>query len=320
MSSRVSHFQIGLFVLATLVLILAGLFWIGAVEFYQETRDYVTYIDSSVEGLSPGSKVRYRGLSVGRVAGIGLAEDEEMIRIDMEIKPDFRIRESHAVQLKLKGITGERYLALIKASPEMERIMPPEGTDPEKSCIPSVPAQMTRLVHGLQSMYEELRSVDMQGLGEQWREVAARANTLLRSEELNASLERVNTLARQLNELAGNVREARPGEEWRNTLRELASSAETAEDLIASLEERVNAVSPRDLARISEQTSAALGQIRASTNATSKRIQATTVLLQQSVLELNRVLTEIRILARTLQRNPGKVLTRPENTNDPFGR
>jgi len=320
MSSRVSHFQIGLFVLATLVLILAGLFWIGAVEFYQETRDYVTYIDSSVEGLSPGSKVRYRGLSVGRVAGIGLAEDEEMIRIDMEIKPDFRIRESHAVQLKLKGITGERYLALIKASPEMDRIMPPEGTDSEKPCIPSVPAQMTRLVHGLQSMYEELRSVDMQGLGEQWREVAARANTLLRSEELNASLKRVNTLARQLNELAGNLRNARPGQEWRSTLREFSSSAETAEDLIASLEERVNAVSPRELARISEQTSAALGQIRASTNATSKRIQATTVLLQQSVLELNRVLTEIRILSRTLQRNPGKVLTRPENTNDPFGR
>ncbi|MEF8822704.1 MAG: MlaD family protein [Desulfohalobiaceae bacterium] len=320
MSSRVSHFQIGLFVLATLVLILAGLFWIGAVEFYQETRDYVTYIDSSVEGLSPGSKVRYRGLSVGRVAGIGLAGDGEMIRIDMEIQPDFHIRESHAVQLKLKGITGNRYLALIRASPELKRITQPEGTDPEDPCIPSVPGQMTRMVHGLQSMYEELRSVDMQGLGEQWREVAARANTLLGSEELNTSLKRLNALAGELNELAGDLRKARPGEEWRSTLRELSSSAETAEDLIASLEKRVNAVPPQDLARISEQTSAALGQIRASTNATSSRIQATTVLLQQSVLELNRVLSEIRILARTLQRNPGKVLTRPENKDDPFGR
>ncbi len=320
MSARVSHFQIGLFVLATLVLVLAGLFWIGAVEFYQETRDCVTYIDSSVEGLSPGSKVRYRGLSVGRVAGIGLAEDGEMIRIDMEIQPDFRIRESHAVQLKLKGITGERYLALIKASPEMERITPPKGTEPEKSCIPSVPGQMTRLVHGMQSIYEVFRSVDMQGLGEQWREVAARANTFLRSEELNGTLERLNALAGELNELAGNLRKARPGQEWRSTLRELSSSAETAEDLIASLEERVNAVSPQDLAQIPEQTSAALGQIRASTNATSERIQATTVLLQQSVLELNRTLSEIRILARTLQRDPGKVLTRPENKDDPFGR
>lgn len=320
MSSRVSHFQIGLFVLFTLVLILAGLFWIGAVEFYQESRDYVTYIDSSVEGLSPGSKVRYRGLSVGRVAGIGLAGDGEMIRIDIKIRPDFRIRESHAVQLKLKGITGKRYLALIKASPEMERITPPEGTDPEQSWIPSVPGQMTRMVHGLQSVYEELRSVDVKALGEEWREVAARANTLLGSEELNASLERINTLTGELNELAGDLRQARPGQEWRSTLRELSSSAESAEDLIASLEERVNAVSPQDLADIPGQTSATLGQIRDSTNATSRRIQATTALLQQSVLELNRVLSEIRILTRTLQRDPGRVLTRPENTDDPFGR
>lgn len=320
MSSRVSHFQIGLFVLFTLLLILAALFWIGAVEFYQETRDYVTYIDSSVEGLSPGSKVRYRGLSVGRVAGIGLAGDGEMIRIDMEIQPDFRIRENHAVQLKLKGITGDRYLALIKASPELERIPPPEGTDPESPCIPSVPGQMTRMVSGLQSMYEELRSVDMQGLGAQWREVAARANALLGSEELSASLKRINSLARELNTLAGNLREARPGQEWRNTLRELSSSAETAEDLIASLERRVDAVPPQDLARISEQTSAALEQIRDSTNATNKRIQATSALLQQSILELNHALSEIRILTRTLQRDPGKVLMRPTNKEDPFGR
>jgi phospholipid/cholesterol/gamma-HCH transport system substrate-binding protein len=320
MSSRITHFQIGLFVLFTLLLVLTALFWIGAMEFYQETRDCVTYIDSSVEGLSPGSKVRYRGLSVGRVAGIGLAEDGEMIRIDMEIQPDFRIKENHAVQLKLKGITGERYLALIKASPELKRIAPPDGTDPENLCIPSVPGQMTRMVHGLQSMYEELRSVDMQGLGEQWREVAARANSLLGSEELNASLKRLNALAGELNELAGDLRQARPGEEWRSTLREFSSSAEAAEGLIASLEKRVNAVPPQDLAKISEQTSAALGEIRASTNATSERIQATTVLLQQSVLELNRVLSEIRILTRTLQRNPGKVLTQPENKDDPFGR
>jgi phospholipid/cholesterol/gamma-HCH transport system substrate-binding protein len=320
MSSRVSHFQIGLFVLGTLLLVLAALFWIGAMEFYQETRKYVTYIDSSVEGLSPGSKVRYRGLSVGRVAGIGLARDKEMIRIDLEIQPDFRIRDSHAVQLKLKGITGKRYLALIKASPEMERITPPEGTAPEEPWIPSVPGQMERMVHSMQAMYNELRSVDIQGLGKQWRNVAAQASDLLRSKELNATLERVNILAAELEALVGNLREARPGERWSAALRELSRSAETAEELITSLERRVDAVSPQDMARIPERTNAVLGQIGKSANATSQRIGTTTALLQQSILELNRVLSEIRMLTRTLQRDPGRILTRPENKEDPFGR
>jgi len=320
MSSRISHFRIGLFLLCSIVLIMAALFWIGAVGFYHKTRGYVTYIDSSVEGLSPGSKIRYRGLEVGRVSGFGLARDGDLIRINLEIRPDFRIERRHAVQLKLKGITGERYLALVKASPNVRRVKPPEGVEPKQPVIPSVPGQMERVVQGLRSVYRDFRSVDVQGLTKQWRTLAARANSLLASDELNATLHRLNTLAGELNDLSRDLRQAKPGEEWRKTMRELSRSAASAEELVASLERRVQAVSPRELAEIPARTNAALAQIRESTNATGLRVQTTAALLQESILELDRALSEIRVLARTLARDPGRILSRPENTKDPFGR
>lgn len=320
MSSKVSHFKIGLFILCSIFLILAALFWIGAVEFYQKTRDYVTYVDSSVEGLGLGSKIRYRGLEVGRVARIDLARDGELIRLDLEIQPDFPIQKSHAVQLKLKGITGERYLALVKASPDAERIQPPQGMEPEEPWIPSVPGQMQRMVQGLQGVYQGLQGVDMQGLTREWRAVAANANKVLSSDELSASLERLNALAAELNGMARELREAEPGEEWGSTMRELSRSAQRAEELIASLERRVRAIEPKEVAEIPDRANKALAQIRESANATGLRVQSTAALLQQSILELNRVLSEIRVLARTLKRDPGRILTRPENKQDPFGR
>jgi ABC-type transporter Mla subunit MlaD len=320
MSSRVSNFQIGLFILCSIFLVLAALFWVGAMEFYQKTRDYVTYIDSSVEGLGLGSKIRYRGLEVGRVARIDLARDGELVRIDLKVQPDFRIQEDHAVQLKLKGITGERYLALVKASPDAKRIQPPESIEPEEPWIPSVPGQMERMVQGVRSMYREFRAVDVQGLASEWRGVAARANELLASEELSASLDRLNALASKLNALATDLRKAKPGQEWSSTMGELSRSARRAEELIASLERRVRAIEPKEVGVIPGRANAALAQIRESTNATGLRVQSTAVLLQQSILELNRVLSEIRVLARSLKRDPGRILTRPENTQDPFGR
>jgi len=320
MSSRVSHFQIGLFVLGTILLVLSGLFWIGAMEFYQETREYVTYIDSSVEGLSPGSKIRYRGLDVGRVAGIGLARDGRMIRIDLEIRPEFRIEEAHAIQLKLKGITGKRYLALVRASPEMKRIQPPEALDSEEPCIPSVPGQMKRVVQGLQSAYQEFRALDMQGLTREWNSLATRASELLASDELSGSLKRLNTLAEELNGLARDLRKADPGQEWSSTMQEVSITAQRAEELIASLESRVQAIEPKEVSEIPGRANAALAQIRESTNATGLRVQSTAVRLQQSLLELNSALSEIRALARSLRRDPGRILTRPETKQDPFGR
>ncbi len=320
MSSRVSHFQIGLFLLFSLALILAGLFWVGAVEFYQETRSYVTYIDSSVEGLSPGSRIRYRGLEVGRVAGIGLARDGELIRLDLEIRPDFRITKRHAAQIKLKGITGERYLALVRADPEIQRIQPPEGIEPERSLVPAIPGQMERVAQGLRKAYRQLRSADVQALTREWRTVAARTNELLATGEMNATLQRLNSLSAELDGLARDLSRAEPGEEWQSAMRELTRSAKSARELLGSLERRVEALSPQELAEIPVQTNDALIRIRETANATGLRVESTAALLQRSILELDRVLSEMRALVRTLERDPGRILTQPEKDKDPFGR
>ena len=41
--------------------------WIGALDIFKSNRTYVTFSDSSVEGLDTGTRVKYLGLDIGEI-------------------------------------------------------------------------------------------------------------------------------------------------------------------------------------------------------------------------------------------------------------
>ena len=58
-------FLVGLFTLLGLSIIIVTIIWLGANEFFKQQKFYVTYFDTSVEGLTIGSPVKYQGVPVG---------------------------------------------------------------------------------------------------------------------------------------------------------------------------------------------------------------------------------------------------------------
>ena len=71
MSSRANHFKLGLFVITGLVAGLAALVFLGANRLVHEPTLIETYLDQSVQGLDVGSKVKYRGVTIGSVHANG---------------------------------------------------------------------------------------------------------------------------------------------------------------------------------------------------------------------------------------------------------
>lgn len=71
MLSRASYFKIGVFVIATVSLIVVSALVLGAGSFLRSRIGFETCFDESVEGLIVGSLVRYRGVDVGEVTEIG---------------------------------------------------------------------------------------------------------------------------------------------------------------------------------------------------------------------------------------------------------
>jgi paraquat-inducible protein B len=75
MSSRATNYRVGIFVLAGLALTVAFVLVLGGTTLFSRPRVFETYFDESIGGLAIGSPVKLRGVSVGRVAEIGFADD-----------------------------------------------------------------------------------------------------------------------------------------------------------------------------------------------------------------------------------------------------
>ncbi len=69
MAKKISHFQLGLFFLISLVIVVGGLIWAGTTHVFTSAKTYVTFFNESVQGLNPGARVTYLGVQVGTSPG-----------------------------------------------------------------------------------------------------------------------------------------------------------------------------------------------------------------------------------------------------------
>jgi ABC-type transporter Mla subunit MlaD len=121
MSAKTNHFKLGLFVTAGLVVGLGALLWLGGSALYQQKQRMHAVFDESVNGLDVGSPVKYRGVTLGNVANIRFATDQQTVIVDMDIYADSitaaglrqgeRMNFDFGVQLTSAGITGGKYIA-----------------------------------------------------------------------------------------------------------------------------------------------------------------------------------------------------------------
>lgn len=128
MAAPTNHWKLGLFVVASFVLGLAVLVFLGAQSLQQETVTYTTYFDESVQGLEIGSAVKFRGVTIGNVARIDVASDRRHVEVASDLsvedivslgiayergeKTQIRVPPDLRMQLASAGITGIKFLQL----------------------------------------------------------------------------------------------------------------------------------------------------------------------------------------------------------------
>lgn len=126
MATGTNHYKLGLFVLLGLALTLTFVVTLGARNWNEESVRYVTYFDESVQGLELGAPVKFRGVSVGRVAVIGIAPDQRHVQVTCELTvPDLErlnlggtgesalsVHRDLRAQLAQAGITGVKFVLI----------------------------------------------------------------------------------------------------------------------------------------------------------------------------------------------------------------
>jgi ABC-type transporter Mla subunit MlaD len=175
-----AQFKIGLFVIGGAVILVSALFLFGIRSAMEPTQKFETYITGKVEGLSKGSPVKIRGVTVGRVDEIGfswkLYQDSDphcvVLRCEFEqrfspvAEKDFT-SQVHVLTTKglravvqAQGITGTSIVSLEELDPAK---YPPLEVPwhPKYPYIPSAPSQFGQILQSIDRTLAHLEKLDL---------------------------------------------------------------------------------------------------------------------------------------------------------------
>lgn len=158
--AAVSHLKLGILVLAGIVAATAIVFSLGLRR--PPSVSYHAYFDESVQGLEVGAAVKYRGVKIGRVSGIGMAADHQHVDVTLSIERDrargvglATIAPEVRAQLAILGITGLKIVDLDVVDPV--KVPPPVlPFTPKEPYIASQPSLLTGLQRRLGSTTDRM--------------------------------------------------------------------------------------------------------------------------------------------------------------------
>jgi phospholipid/cholesterol/gamma-HCH transport system substrate-binding protein len=178
MATGTNHYKLGLFVLLGLALTLTFVVTLGASNWNEESVRYVTYFDESVQGLEVGAPVKFRGVSVGRVAVIGIAPDQRHVQVTCELTvPDLQrlhlggtgeaalsVPHDLRAQLAQAGLTGVKFVLIdffddIEPSPSpLPFEVPPNHIPAAPSTMKGLESSVTKTADRFPEIAEDLRT------------------------------------------------------------------------------------------------------------------------------------------------------------------
>ena len=186
MSANTRYFKIGLFVLAGLALLVAGLLFLGADSMFRPRIYLETYVDGTVQGIDVGSPVKFRGVQIGRVSRVDFCFNEygpqpgegrlDYVYIEMEVnKQVFRgmfnadvgamiqdaVDQGLRVMLQPQGITGLNFAELNYV--DASSLPPPLKIwwTPRHPYIPSAPGTLASMLDSVNSIMDTFNALDL---------------------------------------------------------------------------------------------------------------------------------------------------------------
>jgi phospholipid/cholesterol/gamma-HCH transport system substrate-binding protein len=107
--------RLGLFIVVTLALFTAGIFWIGSRQFLFTSTYRLNADFQNVAGLADGAAVRVGGIHQGSVRRILLPQrPDQKVRVVMDLKGATRnvIKKDSVATIRTEGLVGDQYLEI----------------------------------------------------------------------------------------------------------------------------------------------------------------------------------------------------------------
>jgi phospholipid/cholesterol/gamma-HCH transport system substrate-binding protein len=135
---------VGIFVLVGLVCLGYLAIRLGKLELFG-AQGYVVFADFvSVAGLKLGDPVEIAGVRVGKVEGIGLADDRARLRL--RVSDDVKLQEDVIASVRARGLIGDKFVLLAPGG--SDKLIAPGGRIRETESPPDIPDLIGKFVGG----------------------------------------------------------------------------------------------------------------------------------------------------------------------------
>ena len=221
-----SNFMIGLFVTAGVVIGVAAVIWLGASKYFEEGAFYVTYFDESVQGLQVDSRVKYRGVDIGKVQSIGVAPDRKLVEVVMKIDLAGETVQNVVTQLRAVGITGIVFIELDRRNAGDPILAPPSGMETRYPVIASQFSQAKQMLTSVDRIMSRIEQVDLKGISDQLKQTSRAVETFFTGKQMTDILAKLDSTAGSIDQTSRAVETFLTGKQMTGILAKLDSTAD----------------------------------------------------------------------------------------------
>ncbi|HUK40677.1 MAG TPA: outer membrane lipid asymmetry maintenance protein MlaD [Candidatus Acidoferrales bacterium] len=139
-----SEIVVGFFVLIGILCLGYLAIKLGKLE-VMGSSGYTVYADfSSVAGLKVGDPVEIAGVKVGRVDGLGLAD--ERARLQLRMQDGVKLQEDVIASVRSRGLIGDKFVLISPGA--SDKLIPPGGKIRETDSPPDITDLIGKFVGG----------------------------------------------------------------------------------------------------------------------------------------------------------------------------
>lgn len=154
--SRRTEIQVGLTVLAALVILIAGVTWLKELSLAQKVRKWTVSFPQT-GGLAVGNEVRVSGMHKGAVASMRLEGDHVLVRL--ALATDVQLTTTSHVAISNVGLMGDKVVS-ITLEPGGQPISERDVIQGEFELgVPEVMAEMGRSIDAVSAIASQLREL-----------------------------------------------------------------------------------------------------------------------------------------------------------------
>jgi paraquat-inducible protein B len=323
MSQKANPTLIGAFVFGAAAIALGALIFLGTANLLVKKQGYVTYFDQSVSGLSIGSNVKYKGVTLGKVTQIVLEFEGEgkpaSVKVIYEIDTkaiisklnlpiDFSRREAYqnAIENGLRAkldfesiISGQLFISLDIYKDAKPAVMHKDPRDVAYFEIPPQPSDIDTIVASLTKAISNLGNVDFLAISKDLQALIASAKEKIDSLQLDK-------LGPSLTRASDSVHALVSGEEVKGTLKSVQGSFDQLTATLKRMDPSIDNLKPT-----LEEAKAVLANLQTSTAELTRLLKPDSNLRYQldgSLSQINAAAESIQRLSEFLQRHPNSIL------------